>query len=241
MKKIAFFVEGQTEQFFLNKLLIEIAGIRNILLILSKFKGRSQPPTQDIYPKSISHPVNPSHTALIYNCGNDEGVKTRILEEYQDLINDGFNEIIGIRDLYPLHLVDLTELETRLKNGKSSRGEPPLPAKASIIIAVHEVEAWFLAECNHFTCIDSNLTEALVASNSSVLGFNPYVDDMTLRYKPSEDLKKIYQLVNKTYMKKKIHIERTVECLDYGNIYINLSPKVAKLGDLISKINNFLT
>ena len=81
----------------------------------------------------------------------------------------------------------------------------------------------------------------VVASNSSVLGFNPYVDDMTLRYKPSEDLKRIYQLVNKTYTKKKIHIERTVECLDYGNIYINLSPKVAKLGDLISKINNFLT
>ncbi len=64
---------------------------------------------------------------------------------------------------------------------------------------------------------------------------------MTLRYEPNEDLKKIYQLVNKTYTKKKVHIERTVECLDYENIYINLSPKVSKLGDLISKINDFLT
>ena len=241
MKKIAFYVEGQTEQFFLNKLLIEIAGIRNILLILKKFSGKSLPPTQEIYPKSSSHPINPSHTALIYDCGGDEGVKTRILEDYQDLINNGYSEIIGIRDLYDLHLTDLTELETRLKNGKPSRGEHPLPANASIIIAVHEVEAWFLSECNHFTCVDSDLTQTLVASNSSILGFDPYVDDMTLRYKPSEDLKKIYQLVNKTYTKKKIHIERTVECLDYGNIYINLSPKVAKLGDLISKINNFLT
>jgi len=163
MKKIAFYVEGQTEQFFLNKLLIEIAGIKNICLILRKFNGRSRPPTQEIYPKSVSQPVNPSHTALIYNCGNDEGVKTRILEEYQDLTNDGFNEIIGIRDLFPL--TDLTRLETRLKNGLPSRGEIPLPANTSIVIAVHEVEAWFLAECNHFTCIDSNLTEALVASN----------------------------------------------------------------------------
>ena len=36
MKKIAFFVEGQTEQLFINKLLIEIAGQKNILVELSR-------------------------------------------------------------------------------------------------------------------------------------------------------------------------------------------------------------
>ena len=30
MKKIAFYVEGQTEQFFVKTLLIEIAGYKNI-------------------------------------------------------------------------------------------------------------------------------------------------------------------------------------------------------------------
>jgi hypothetical protein len=37
MKKIAFYVEGQTEQFFINKLLIEIAGRKNIEIELKKF------------------------------------------------------------------------------------------------------------------------------------------------------------------------------------------------------------
>ncbi|MBD2177138.1 hypothetical protein H6F42_09475 [Pseudanabaena sp. FACHB-1998] len=240
MKKIAFYVEGQTELFFLNKLLIEISGARNIILLLKKFNGKNQPPT--IYPKSLSQAVNPSHTALIYNCGSDEGVKTRILEDYQDLINEGYLEVIGIRDLYPLHLTDLTGLENGLRNGVPNRkGQKPLPANASIIVAVHEVEAWFLSEYNHFSCIDPNLTQTLINSKSSILGFNPYVDDMTLRYEPHEDLKKIYQLVSKTYTKKKSHIERTVECLDYENVYINLNLRVAKLGDLISKIDSFLT
>ncbi len=39
MKKIAFYVEGLTEQFFINKLLIEIAGQKNIEIELRQFQG----------------------------------------------------------------------------------------------------------------------------------------------------------------------------------------------------------
>jgi len=39
MKKIAFFVEGQTEQLFINKLLREIAGHKNIAVKLYQLIG----------------------------------------------------------------------------------------------------------------------------------------------------------------------------------------------------------
>jgi hypothetical protein len=78
------------------------------------------------------------------------------------------------------------------------------------------------------------------------MGFNPCSDDMTQRLHPAQDLHNIYRLANKVYIdskgqKKKNRIERTVECLDYSNIYLNLRNEVAKLGDLINKIDNFLT
>jgi hypothetical protein len=116
-----------------------------------------------------------------------------------------------------------------------------LPPHTHIVVAVHEIEAWFLSECNHFSCIDTGLTKSLLESATSDLGFNPYTQDMTLRFQPSQDLKTIYQLVGKTYSKKKEHIEGTVECLDYANLYLNLTTRIEKLNELIAKIDDFLS
>jgi hypothetical protein len=65
MKKIAFYVEGQTEQFFINKLLIEIAGYKNIEIELEQFQGAKKGKNKSIYPKTSSQPVNPRELALL--------------------------------------------------------------------------------------------------------------------------------------------------------------------------------
>ena len=180
MKKIAFYVEGQTEQFFINKLLIEIAGRKNIQIELQQFQGIGKP-TKAIYPRNL--PVNPTHHALILDC-----------------VGDGEN--------------------------------------TCIIVAVDEIEAWFLAECLHFECIHSTLTNVFIVNNMEL---NPCIDDMTLITNPAKTLNDIYKLVGKTYNKKKSQIDRTVKCLDYANLYLNVKDNVLKLNDLISKIDNFLT
>jgi hypothetical protein len=41
MKKIAFFVEGQTEQFFINRLLREIANDKTIATDLRVLRGKN--------------------------------------------------------------------------------------------------------------------------------------------------------------------------------------------------------
>jgi hypothetical protein len=106
------------------------------------------------------------------------------------------------------------------------------------VVAVNEIESWFLSECNHFTCVDAILTNSFIVSS---VGFDPCIDDMTLRSHPAKDLHDIYQLIGKAYNKRKNNVERTIECLDYANIYIKLASKITKLNDLVSIINTFLT
>lgn len=240
MKKIAFYVEGQTEQFFINKLLIEIAGKKRIEIELQQFQGVGKP-TKSIYPKTTAEPQNPQHFALIFDCMGDGGVKPRILQDAVSLFNQGYSEIVGLVDLYPR--TNLSKFENELSNGTIRNGNTitqPLPNDTSIVIAVREIEDWFLAECNHYACIDTSLI--LNTPQTTSLGFNPYTDDLTLRNTTAaEDLKIAYQLVGQTYNKSKNKVERTVECLDYANLYLEISCKISKLNDLIRKIDLFLT
>ena len=240
MKKIAFFVEGQTEQLFINKLLIEIAGQKNIAIELKTFGGKNNLPTSKLYPQTLAKPQNTTkHFALIYDCRGGESVKARILEEHENLIQVGYQEIIGIIDLFPL--TDLLKLEDRLLNGlvkNGNRVELALPQNCHIIVVVNEIEVFFLAECTHFEKIDDRLTHDLI---TKMINLNPCSNDMTLLVQPSVTLKDIYQLANKTYKKDKKIVEKTVECLDYANIYINQRSRIAKLDELIIKIDTFLT
>ncbi len=243
MKKIAFYVEGLTEQLFINKLLIEIAGQKNIEIELERFQGAGKTRGKEIHPKTTSQPINPKHYALILDCAGDGGVKSRILEDYQGLFSQGYSEIVGLLDLYPES--DLAKLEAYLANGVEKNGRliiPALPSNTTIIVAVREVESWFLSECNHFQCIDETLDNSFITSK---VGFNPCTDDMTTLNHPAGELHKIYQLAGKIYVgsngrKRKNRIEKTVECLDYAGIYIALRNRITKLNNLISKIDGFL-
>lgn len=232
MKKIAFYVEGQTEMFFLEKLITEIAGQKNIQIELQEFGGKGRP-KKTIHPKITTKVQNPQHYALLFNCTSDMGVKSRILEDASSLFSQNYSEIIGLMDLFPR--TDLAKLEKSLIEGRERLNEriiPPLPAKTSIVIAVREIEDWFLAECNHYFHIDNLLNDALISA--SALNFNPRTDDLTTRScAAAEDLKLIYQLVGKSYDKDIKKVLRTINCLDYSNLYSNIRTKIPKLNELV--------
>lgn len=243
MKKIAFYVEGLTEQSFVTRLLEEIAGVKKIDIELQQFQGKGRP-TKNIIHSATPRPTSPSHHALILNCVGDGGVKPRILEDYQRLFSQGYTEVVGLLDLYPR--TDLVKFENYLEKGVFRNGVSvidPLPKNTSIAIAVNEVESWFLAEHYHFLHIDTRLTGTFIMGN---LGFNPCVDDMTLRTHPAMDLHQVYQIVGEAYMdangkKSKVSIKRTVDCLDYAEVYVNLSSKINQLNLFVSKIDSFLS
>ncbi|HMM03875.1 MAG: DUF4276 family protein [Dysgonomonas sp.] len=233
MKRIAFFVEGQTEQIFVNRLIKEILGTQQINIIQKQFRGGVNIPKVEIV-RNSSFSRNPKYEVLIFDCGSDNRVKSEILDNIETLRKNGYEMIIGLRDLYPLPIDDLEKLEKGLRF---------LPNKLKndaqyfdVIIAVHEIEAWFLAETNHFRKIDKRLTGRFIKDK---LGFDPYASDPQAREHPAKDLDNIYRLVGKSYTKKYNATTRVVNKLDFNNIRFNLRYDINPLDRLLKAIENF--
>jgi len=196
MKKIAIFVE-------------RVGGGRRMPQRITRFLGQ--------FPAS-----DEKFQANIYISSGDEPVASDIIEQSSFLIANGFGRVIGLRDLrgqkpdgQPFVLADLPRME--LANTFVEAQCQPLQAK--IIVAVMEIETWFLAETTHYARIRRKLTEDYVKSKVSELGFNPYDENtnaLTQITDPVQALKSVYQLAGKEYSKKKGTRKRTIERLDFG-------------------------
>lgn len=233
MKKIAFFVEGQTEQIFINRLIKEIIGYDNLTVLLKKLSGGVNSPKRELI-RNYSISLKSAYTALIYDCGSDNRVKSEILENINSLREAGYTSIVGLRDLYPLSIEELPRLEKGLKF-------LPYPLKKKdypfdIVIAVREVETWFLSEKSHFKKIDRKLTGKFIEKH---LGFNPDIVDPVSREHPAEDINKIYKLVGKSYTKKYWQVEKLVNLLDFNKIRNEVRHEVHSLDTLIRIIEEF--
>lgn len=224
-KKLAIFVEGQTEQEFTIKLLKELAGRQGITFeVHFQFKGAL------IYSELRSHP-NPIIHVLIANCCNDGQVTSQIRDRYHLLVADGYSLIIGLRDVYPLTHQDIPRIEQGLLR-VLPKGQIPI----HLHLAIMEIEAWFLEELTHFSRIDAKITENEIISNG--FDFNQ-LSACDLSH-PAETLKKIYQSVGKSYGKNKSHVERTVEALSYEELYINTRQKASSLERFINSLEDGL-
>lgn len=229
-RRIAFFVEGQTEQIFVNRLIREILGTQQINIMQKQFRGGVNIPKQEIV-RNSSFSRNPKYEILIFDCGADNRVKSEIIENIANLRSKGYEMIIGLRDLYPIPITELEKLEKGLRF---------LPHKLKnesqhfdIIIAVHEIEAWFLGETNHFKKIDKRLTSRFIREK---LGFDPYTTNAEVREHPAKDLDSIYRLVGKSYTKRYGQTQRVVNKLDINNMRNNIRYDMDSLNRLINTI-----
>lgn len=233
MKKIAFFVEGQTEQVFIKRLVREIIGHKNLTILLKKISGGTNAPKREFI-RNYSISLKSEYIALIYDCGSDNRVKSEIIDNISSLREAGYSCIIGLRDLYPLAIEELPRLEKGLKY-------LPYPLKKKdypfdIVVAVREVETWFLAESSHFLKVDKKLTGRFIEKH---LGFNPDLINPISREHPSEDINRIYKLIGRSYTKKYWQVEKLVNRLDFNKIKKDIRFKIASLNDLITTIENF--
>jgi len=232
MKRIAIFVEGQTEQIFIHKLVREILGEDKVSIIMKRSLGGAKIPKQEIV-RGASFSRSPDYYVLINDCGADNRVKSEIIENLDNLSEKGYKYIIGVRDLYPLHENDYLRLE---------KGMNFLPKKyglfrdiMKIIIIIQEVETWFLAETNHYKKVDKRLNGPFI---NKYLGFNPFTMDVTHRRHPSKDLNDIYRLVGKSYTKRHWQVEKLVNKLDFENVMRNLKYDIPSLGELVNTLEN---
>jgi hypothetical protein len=232
-KKIACFVEGQTEQIFVERLFQEIAGDKKISIETYKFQGGKA--NRIIQPLKLSTIKNAPFFVLLYDCGNDAHVVSDIRKQHQSLIKKGYEKILGLRDLYPIPLGKKEEIEIGIRGFLKPLQKIGVPI--SVIFAVREIEAWFLAEWHYFDKLDSRLTPDFILQE---LRLDLKNIDVEQRPHPSEDLKDIYRLVSRKYDKNEKASQEIINSLDYEFLYLHLVNSVKQLKKFIDEIDSFL-
>ncbi len=233
MNKLAVFVEGQTEQVFVERLLREIAGNKEIEIKDCRPTGRRKGKPTHLHIEASTADSRNKFFVLIVDCGGDERVKSLIRDNYDSLVKKGYQAIIGIRDVFPEQRANIPKLRAGLHYRMKT-----VPIQVEFILAVMEIEAWFIAEYTHFRRLSNRLTVERIQSE---IGFDPSTDDIELRDHPSEDIRNIYQLAGFAYNKSKTNVQRTVGLLDYANIYVELGQKINDLNCLLEQIDAFLS
>lgn len=232
MKRLAIFVEGQTEQIFITRLLIEIAGKHNLDIVKQKAvkskKGNRYFSTIDA---QTSDSVQ-KYYILIRDCGGDHLVKSDILESYESLANKNYEKIIGIRDVYPVQSNEIPKLIRGMSYGMPS-GRVPV----NILLAIMEIESWFIAEGTHFCRLDETLTKEHIETSLFIDISPENVENLS---EPAKCLNEIYKLAGQAYNKKRANVQRTVDLIDYARLYIEVPHKVGSLKRLIDELHSFI-
>lgn len=232
-KKLAIFVEGQTERILITRLLQEIAGYKKVSVEVYQVRGDKA--NRKIQPLK-SNPIEVApFFILLYDCGCDSHVLSDIKKQHNSLTNNGYEKILGLRDLYPEPLKNRTQVENGIKGFLKTFQKNGIPI--SMILVIMEIEAWFLGEYSFLTKIDSCLTSKFILHN---IGFALNALDVEQIPHPSQVLDSIYQLIQRSYDKSETTVEEIASLLDYEFIYLHLVKKIKQLKQLIDAINLFL-
>ena len=229
MRKIAVFVEGQTEMILLRRLLEELAGKKNIVFEVKNF-------VSDRYAELAAAPPDGDglgYYALLFDCRGETNVKTTIRDRLQSLREAGYAYVVGLRDLYPMKIDELPRLRLGV-----SQGIPPMPFPVEIVIAVHEVEAWFLQEATHYERISPELHPDRF---SPVIGFDPRSNRAEDVYHAAGLLDTIYRIAGRAYKKRCASVQRTVDALDPERLCIDVPILSPSFGRLLQILDAYLS
>ncbi len=137
--KIAIFCEGQSESLFSEWLVKSMAGSKGVRFTRQQYAGGKRNEKRIIEIEGEKPPDNFSIFVLVYDCGSDSRVLSEIREQYESLLNSGYNLVLGLRDVFPILPENLSDLE---------RTTISLTPKGSLEAKVHfakmEIEAWTL-------------------------------------------------------------------------------------------------
>jgi hypothetical protein len=233
MKKLAIFVEGQTEQLFVDKLISEIAGRKSIVIEKRKITSRNRSIHQWVRLYASNPELGRSFFVLIIDCAGYNTMKSDIRDNYDSLVSNGYGAIIGIRDVFPeFQYSDIAKLRLGLNYRLKTN-----PIQVLFVLGVMEIETWFICEHTHFSRVNSALTTAHIMA---CLGFDPSVDEIQLRPNPSIDLDAIYKLVGMRYKKNYRRMQQLLNQLDYALLYLDIRHRLPDLNMLMESIDTFL-
>lgn len=226
MKKIAFFVEGQTEMMFVHNFLRDYLQGKSIKF--DKYKIRKN---KIIVIQCERIGEDEEYNISIFDVGNDEGVFGAVSERSEQLITQhGYSYIFGIRDLYPGKIENLEGMIQRFANMAKSKN---LEENTYYAIAVQELEGWFFLD-HHCICRynDRVPTEEIIQRLGDGLNFPEQIAH------PASLLNSILSKYGSGYDKKKSECHGITNAIDFNILVGNMkkSPSFEKLLSKIDKI-----
>jgi hypothetical protein len=215
MKKIAFFVEGQTEQIFVSRLLNQLFGSHKIAIKTHAMRKSHY----NISIENFITDIPKEYFVVIYDCGTDEKVKSDILDNCQKLQKSGYNCIIGLQVFFNPKRKREGITVQQLKKGLNFGLEQIIPIE--IFLAVQEIEAWIIAEEKHYETI---LPHFPIDNINAIAGINIQTDNSEKISHPALILDKIYKAGGRTsgYSKNEYVVKDIIGRLDFENLYFNV-------------------
>ena len=228
--KIAFFVEGYTEQKLIRDLCLYYYGEKNISFALFRIRGGNKVPVTVVLDEQYTASSgNPEYTVNIYDCCGFTTLRSMILHQAQSLYNNGFDKIVGFRDVHPDERKDIPKLRMMMP-----LRVPQRPIQKHFHLCVMETEAWFIADEKHFLRISTTLTNDFIKDRTGIdIKTVNVEDDIDF---PAETLNNIYNLAGESYEKTLVSINRTINSLSMFDFFDELPEKIPSLKLLISYI-----
>lgn len=224
MRRVAVFVEGQTELVFVRELLVKWYDYDAKKIGFSCYNLLSNEFCDTSYQYGDEQS---EHYYLIVNVGNDNSVLGKIRARMPFLVKGNYDVIIGLRDMYStqyikdaqgreikdevtkMHIEAVQEQIDALENGN----------KIHFHFAIMEVEAWLLGMCQYLKSIDDRLTTSYIKEK---IGLDLDQDPETKVFHPAAELGKIYELVGRKYGKHDSDIS-TIMSLLSSEDFMNLA------------------
>jgi hypothetical protein len=231
VRKVAVFVEGQTEQEFVIATVKALAGGRGIEIEVCKQSGGRLSTKA-----KLTVGANPQHFVLIANCATDNQVLSQIRDQHRSLTDAGYSSILGLRDAYP----SITRGQLARFKSSVARYVPLGGARTSLHLAVMETEAWFLGERTHFQRIDASLTHQKITETRPTF----FQQNAELFDNPAMELHTIYKIAGKAYSKGNTkplnRVQRTINALSMEELYTNVRSELASWNEFLTALESSL-
>ncbi len=212
MKKVCVFVEGQTELIFVREFLLKWYAYQGISIACYQLIGDNTIPAEYDY---LSPKANVYYQLV--NVGNDNRVLSWLLKRAKNLKEEGYDFIIGLRDMYSDYyrkkskVIDET-LNERIINAAKEEIVSKLSVGdqyVSFHFAIMEIESWLLAMHQSLLKKFSLLTEDDLRS---IYDTCMCIDSVI--YHPAETLDRVFQLVGCRYEKHKTDANSILSYID---------------------------
>lgn len=221
-RKIAVFVEGQTELIFVREFLLQWFQYESTMIGFECYSLLKEDFCD--YPYRFGDEDSENYY-LIVNVGNDNSVLSRIRTRMKQMVNGNYQSVIGLRDMYCDKYVEESK-----RTIKDDLNKEFIQAAQEVInemdrgdlvhfhFAIMEVEAWLLGMPEFLLSLDEKFTLQYVKEQ---LDIDLSQDPEETLFHPAKELGTIFSDAGKTYDKHETNIWSIMSKLNRDN-YISL-------------------